>query len=214
MCGGDGTLHEVINGCAEKENVTISVIPIGTGNDFVKYFEGLKREDFLNLANYSDPEYMDCDLIKVNGEYSINTVSFGFDVEVARQVNALKKNIKTEGIIPYVLSTLISLRKPIGQDYQIQIDTKKLPKGKYGFLVFANGKYYGGGFKPCPEANIDDGWMDVCLISDVKRHQIVRLAKKYQEGNHLQYKDLVMMYQAKTVHLDTENEMIYANMDG
>ena len=94
VCGGDGTLHEVINGCAEKENVTISVIPIGTGNDFVKYFEGLKREDFLNLANYSDPEYMDCDLIKVNGEYSINTVSFGFDVEVARQVNALKKEYK------------------------------------------------------------------------------------------------------------------------
>ena len=203
-----------VNGCAEKENVTISVIPIGTGNDFVKYFEDLKREDFLNLANYSNPEYMDCDLIKVNGEYSINTVSFGFDVEVARQVNALKKNIKTEGIIPYVLSTLISLRKPIGQDYQIQIDTKKLPKGKYGFLVFANGKYYGGGFKPCPDANIDDGWMDVCLISDVKRHQIVRLAKKYQEGTHTQYKNLVSMYQAKTIHLNTENEMIYANMDG
>ena len=80
--------------------------------------------------------------------------------------------------------------------------------------MFANGKYYGGGFKPCPDANIDDGWMDVCLISDVKRHQIVRLAKKYQEGNHLQYKDLVTMYQAKTVHLDTENEMIYANVDG
>ena len=53
VCGGDGTLHEVINGCAEKENVIISVIPIGTGNDFVKYFENLKREDFLNLANYS-----------------------------------------------------------------------------------------------------------------------------------------------------------------
>ena len=214
VCGGDGTLHEVINGCAEKENVTISVIPIGTGNDFVKYFEDLKRGDFLNLENYTDPEYMDCDLIKVNGEYSINTVSFGFDVEVARQVNALKKNIKTEGIIPYVLSTLISLRKPIGQDYQIQIDTKKLPKGKYGFLVFANGKYYGGGFKPCPDANVDDGWMDVCLISDVKRHQIVRLAKKYQEGTHIQYKNLVSMYQAKTIHLNTENEMIYANMDG
>ncbi|MFR3062231.1 MAG: diacylglycerol kinase family protein [Holdemanella porci] len=43
VCGGDGTLHEVINGCAEKENVTISVIPIGTGNDFVKYFEDLKK---------------------------------------------------------------------------------------------------------------------------------------------------------------------------
>ena len=180
----------------------------------MKYFEDLKREDFLNLANYSEPEYIDCDLIKVNGEYSINTVSFGFDVEVAKQVNELKKKMPTEGIIPYALSALISLRKPICKEYQIQVDTKKLPKDKYGFLVFANGKYYGGGFKPCPDANIDDGWMDVCLISNVKRHQIIKLAKKYQEGNHLQYTNLVSMYQAKTVHLDTENELIYANLDG
>ena len=214
VCGGDGTLHEVINGCAQKENVIISVIPIGTGNDFVKYFENIKKEDFLNLANYSDPEYMDCDLIRVNGEYSINTVSFGFDVEVARQVNELKKKKPTEGIIPYALSALVSLRKPICKEYKVQIDTEKLTKDNYGFLVFANGKYYGGGFKPCPEANIADGWMDVCLISNVKRHQIVKLAKKYQEGTHTQYKNLVSMYQAKTVHIDTENEIIYANLDG
>ena len=56
--------------------------------------------------------------------------------------------------------------------------------------------------------------MDVCLISNVKRHQIVKLAKKYQEGTHTQYKNLVSMYQAKTVHIDTENEIIYANLDG
>ena len=129
-------------------------------------------------------------------------------------INELKKKMPTEGIIPYALSALISLRKPICKEYQIQVDTKKLPKDKYGFLVFANGKYYGGGFKPCPDANIDDGWMDVCLISNVKRHQIIKLAKKYQEGNHLQYTNLVSMYQAKTVHLDTENELIYANLDG
>lgn len=214
VCGGDGTLHEVINGCAQKENVTVSVIPIGTGNDFVKYFEDLKKEDFLNLANYSEPEYMDCDLIKVNGEYSINTVSFGFDVEVARQVNELKKKMPTEGIIPYALSVLVSLRKPICKEYKIQIDSEKPVKDNYGFLVFANGKYYGGGFKPCPDANIDDGWMDVCLISNVKRYQIVKLAKKYQDGTHIQYKNLVSMHQAKTVHIDTENEMIYANLDG
>lgn len=214
VCGGDGTLHEVINGCAQKENVIISVIPIGTGNDFVKYFENIKKEDFLNLANYSNPEYMDCDLIRVNGEYSINTVSFGFDVEVARQVNELKKKMPTEGIIPYALLALVSLRKPICKEYKVQIDTEKLAKDNYGFLVFANGKYYGGGFKPCPEANIADGWMDVCLISNVKRHQIVKLAKKYQEGTHTQYKNLVSMYQAKTVHIDTENEIIYANLDG
>ena len=214
VCGGDGTLHEVINGCAQKDNIIVSVIPIGTGNDFVKYFEDYKREDFLNLANYTNPEYMDCDLLRVNGEYAINTISFGFDVEVAKQVNQLKKHFRTQGILPYALSALVSLRKNIGKEYQIQIDTKKLPQEKYSLIVFANGKYYGGGFKPCPLANISDGWMDVCLVSDVKRYQIVQLAKKYQEGTHIGYKDLVSMYQAKTVHLNTENEPIYANLDG
>lgn len=214
VCGGDGTLHEVINGCAQDENIIVSVIPIGTGNDFVKYFEEYKREDFLNLANYTNPEYIDCDLLRVNGEYAINTISFGFDVEVARQVNQFKKHFRTQGIAPYALSALVSLRKPIGHEYQIQIDTKKLPKEKYGLVVLANGKYYGGGFKPCPCANISDGWMDICLVSDVKRHQIVKLAKKYQEGTHTGYKDLISMYQAKTVHLNTDNEQIYANLDG
>lgn len=214
VCGGDGTLHEVINGCAQKENITISILPIGTGNDFVKYFETYQREDFLHLANYNDPVYMDCDLLKVNGEYSINTVSFGFDVEVAKQVNILKEHFKTEGILPYALSAALSLRKPISHEYTIQVDTEKLPTQKYGFLVFANGRYYGGGFKPCPCANISDGWMDVCFVKDVKRRQIIQLAKTYKEGTHTQYTNLISMYQAKTVHINTENEVIYANLDG
>lgn len=119
----------------------------------------------------------------------------------------------TEGIIPYALSALISLRKPICKEYQIQVDTKKLPKDKYGFLVFANGKYYGGGFKPCPDANIDDGWMDVCLISNVKRHQIIKLAKIPRRKSPSIHKSSLYV-SSKTVHLDTENELIYANLDG
>ena len=214
VCGGDGTLHEVVNGCADCDNILISIIPIGTGNDFVKYFENRKREDFLNLSNYNQPEYVDCDLIKVNGEYSINTVSFGFDVEVAKEVNELKKHLKTEGILPYILCAAFSLRKPLGKDYQIQIDTKRLPKEKYSLLVFANGKYYGGGFKPCPQSNISDGWIDVCMVKDIKRTQLIKLAKTYQKGTHTQYSNLVSMYQAKTIHLDTDNELVYANMDG
>ncbi len=214
VCGGDGTLHEVVNGIVGSENILLSILPIGTGNDFIKYFEDRTIEDFLDLSKYENPAYMDCDVLKVNGEYAMNTISFGFDVEVAKKVNEIKTKHPTKGILPYALSALISLRKPIGEEYQVQIDTKKLPKDKYGLLVFCNGKYYGGGFKPCPNANISDGWIDVCMVKDIKRTQIVRFAKKYLEGTHTDIASLISMYQAKTIHLDTDNELVYANLDG
>lgn len=214
VCGGDGTLHEVINGIVGYKNITLSILPIGTGNDFVKCFENLKREDFLNLENYNDPEYLDCDVLNINGEYAINTVSFGFDVEVARKVNEFKKKHHTQGILPYALSAAASLTKPLNQEYTIQLDCVKLPTEKYGLLVCANGKYYGGGFKPCPDSSVSDGFMDVCMVHEIKKRQIVRFAKKYQEGTHTGVEGLITMDRVKTFHLDTNNEVVYANLDG
>ena len=76
---------------------------------------------------------------------------------------------------------LASLRKPLGNTYRIQIDEDHLPEEKYSFLVFANGQYYGGGYRPCPNALLNDGMMDICLIKDVKRTQIVSMAKLYEK---------------------------------
>ena len=72
VCGGDGTLHEVINGCAEKENVIISVIPIGTGNDFVKYFEDLKRE--MMATNRDIPAMISAPQSFMKGTISFNVL--------------------------------------------------------------------------------------------------------------------------------------------
>ncbi|WP_317313079.1 diacylglycerol kinase family protein [Absicoccus porci] len=99
VCGGDGTLHEVINGVANTPNVYVSIIPIGTGNDFIKSFDALSIDDFLHLENYKDPIPMDIDLLKVNGEYAINTISFGFDVQVAKYANHMKTKLPLKGIV-------------------------------------------------------------------------------------------------------------------
>ena len=76
------------------------------------------------------------------------------------------------------------------------------------FVVFCNGKYYGGGYNPCPEAKLDDGWIDGCLISPVSRRQILTLAQLYHKGQHTQFTDLVSLFRAKTVHIDTNNQDI------
>lgn len=214
VCGGDGTLHEVINGIVGCKHIRVSIIPIGTGNDFIKSLSGYTKDDFLDLSRYDKPFVQECDCLKVNGEYAINTVSCGFDVNVAKHVNAFREKIMIGGIVPYYMGMLASLVKPLGENYRIQIDQKRLPESVYTFVVFCNGKYYGGGYKPCPNARIDDGKIDLCLIKNVKRTQIVGLAGKYEKGTHAEYKNLVTMYDAKTIHIDTNNQSIDLNLDG
>lgn len=214
VCGGDGTLHEVVNGIAHADHITMSILPLGTGNDFIKSLAPLKREDFLDLSSYEDPVLMKCDLLKVNGEYALNTVSIGFDVNVAIYANKYKKYIPGKGILPYYMGMWASLVKPLGESYRIQIDEERLPEDLYSFLVFANGQYYGGGYHPCPDAELDDAKMDVCLIKDVKRTQIVRLAKAYEKGEHVHMPELAQLSQASTVHIDTDNKQININLDG
>lgn len=214
VCGGDGTLHEVVNGMAHARHIFLSVVPTGTGNDFIKSFPALQREDFLDLSRYQEPEEMECDVLKVNGEYVLNTASIGFDVHVAEYANKYKKLFPTGGILPYYMGMLASLRKPLGETYSLQIDEQRYPEEKYTFLVFANGRYYGGGYQPCPQALLNDGLMDVCLIKDVKRTQIVSMAHLYEKGAHVDYPELAFLTQGQTVHIDTGNQEVSMNLDG
>ena len=152
VCGGDGTLHEVINGVANTPNVYVSIIPIGTGNDFIKSFDALSIDDFLHLENYKDPIPMDIDLLKVNGEYAINTISFGFDVQVAKYANHMKTKLPLKGIVPYYMGMLATLLHNSVQEYRLQIDDQRLSLQEYMFVVFVTpvGPYFKGGFSTNP----------------------------------------------------------------
>ncbi len=214
VCGGDGTLHEVINGVANTPNVYVSIIPIGTGNDFIKSFDALSIDDFLHLENYKDPIPMDIDLLKVNGEYAINTISFGFDVQVAKYANHMKTKLSLKGIVPYYMGMLATLLHNSVQEYRLQIDDQRLSLQEYMFVVFCNGRFYGGGYQPCPDALLNDGWIDVCLIKPVPKKMIIDMAKTYEQGKHIEYPEYVSLYQAKTIGMNTENQSIYGNLDG
>lgn len=214
VCGGDGTLHEVVNGVANSPNIYISILPIGTGNDFIKSFDSLQMDDFLHLKNYTNPIDMDIDLLRVNGEYVINTVSFGFDVQVAEYANRIKSKLPLRGIVPYYLGMLGTLLKNSTKPYRIQLDDQRLPLSEYMFVVFCNGRFYGGGYQPCPNALMNDGLIDVCLIKPVPKKMIIDVAKQYEEGKHTEYHEYVSLYQAKTIGIDTENQSIYGNLDG
>ena len=213
-CGGDGTLHEIVNGIMHYDNVQLAVIPIGTGNDFVKSFAGFSREIFLSLENYRDPVICHSDLLMVDDEASINTVSAGLDVKVAYHVDKFKQLRFLGGIVPYVLGLFVSMCTRMDQRFGIEIDGIKQPLKNYLFVVAGNGRYYGGGFCPAPNAKINDGFFDYSLIEKVSRFKIIRLAGKYKTGEHTAYHNLVSSGKARTLCLDSEGKTIRLNLDG
>jgi len=188
-CGGDGTIHEVVNGIYPHTHVQLAIVPIGTGNDFVRSF-GYERQDFKSLENYLNPTYLMSDIIKVsdqNGfEIAINTVSLGFDVRIAENMPKFKK--KAGAANAYYLSMIYCLKDGINEMFQLEVDHQRIPSRKYMFIVACNGNYYGGGFKPCPQANIADGYLDLCFVHDVPLYRIPDLSIAYKKGEHLKYK--------------------------
>ncbi len=86
-----------------------------------------------------------------------------------------------------------SLLKPLNVSLSLAIDGVDSLKKDYAFVVLGNGRFYGGGYQPCPDGQVDDGKMDVCLIHDIQKYQIVRFSKAYARG---------------------DGRVVYANMDG
>ena len=108
--GGDGTLFQIANGLAGSD-VPMLFVSCGTGNDFVKALTPYTKQDFLQIENYLEPSFEHCDVLKVEDEYSLNTVSIGFDVKVAAGVDAFRKLPFSNNTIPYVLSFVLTILK-------------------------------------------------------------------------------------------------------
>lgn len=213
-CGGDGTLHEVVNGILSYPHIELAVVPIGTGNDFIKSFPSLDKQDFLDLKNYHHIQRIYSDIIMINDQASVNTVSAGLDVKVAYHVAKFKQFSFFQGIVPYFLGLLVSLIGKMTEKVEVQIDNDKYPMSPYLFIVAGNGRYYGGGYCPAPNAQIDDGWFDYSLIKKVSRFKILSLSGKYKKGTHLSYTKFVASGKAKKMQILTNGRPIRLNLDG
>lgn len=212
-CGGDGTINEVLNGIYQYPNACLGIIPIGTGNDFIKSIPSLEKKHFLDINAYVDGVKMPCDIIVVNDKALINTASVGLDVSIASNVEKFKKLPLLKGRTPYYLGLLNSMFSSMSKKLKIVIDGEVYDYQEYTFVVVCNGKYYGGGYCPCPDAIIDDGYMDICMIKKVSRNKILRLSGKYKKGTHIEYDKLVNVKRAKTIQIIAD-EKVFLNLDG
>ena len=209
-CGGDGTLNEVAAGAAGFDNAAVTVFSGGSGNDFVKLFSDPKA--FFDLEKLLDAEETTFDMIRCNGDFSLNICSVGLDARIGTDVAHYKRIPLLQGFAAYAASTVINLLKRISEHYVVEIDGQVLD-GEFTFICACNGRFYGGGFNPVPEADPTDGLMDVLLVKKVRLWQVPGIIGKYKNGRYKELKDLVTHYRTDkvTIHCDKPTPI---NLDG
>ena len=183
-CGGDGTLNEVVAGAAGFPNAAVTVFSGGSGNDFVKIFDDPKA--FFDLHRLMDAEEATFDLIRCNDDLALNICSVGLDARIGTDVSRYKRLPLLHGFQAYVASTVVNVMKGIAEHYVVEIDGERID-GEHTFVCVCNGRFYGGGFNPVPEADPTDGMLDVLLVKKVTRMQVPAIIGKYKNGR---YKEL------------------------
>ncbi|MGV3489603.1 MAG: diacylglycerol/lipid kinase family protein [Tuberibacillus sp.] len=211
--GGDGTVNEVINGAGESD-VEIGIIPFGTGNDLAKTIQ-LPRNKTTIEKMALNPESLlvkVIDLGKINNRHFAIACGIGFDGMVAKKAND-SRFLKKLGALGYLVSVMATLRsfKPLLMDVYVDGTHTQIQNG--WLLAVGNGPYYGGGMKICPDAKIDDGVLELCVVSGLTKWQLFRFMPKVYSGSHVHLKDYVTFLRGKEISIHCHGDAV-AHADG
>ncbi len=200
-CGGDGTLHEVVNGVAGYKNAEVGVFPCGTGNDYVATFG--TKEEFMDIEGQIKGSSIEVDLICTDGMYSINQCSMGFDAAVADNVVKFKRKPLVSGSMAYLLSVVYTLAGRMGNELTITIDDNETITGRFLFAISAKGNYHGGGMMSAPAAKPDSRSLNFVIVRAISRSRLITLLPKYIKGQHLtpKYSDIIYNTYGKKMHI-------------
>ena len=209
-CGGDGTLNEVAVGAAGFPNAAVTAYSGGSGNDFTKLFSEPKA--FFDLERLLDAEEAEFDLIRCNNDIALNICSVGLDACIAADVASYKRIPLLHGFRAYAASTVVNVVRGIGEHYVVEMDGKTYDE-EFTFVCVCNGRFYGGGFNPVPEADPSDGLLDVLLVKKVSRMQVPTIIGKYKDGRYKELPELVRHMRTKKLRIRCDRA-VPVNLDG
>jgi YegS/Rv2252/BmrU family lipid kinase len=178
-CGGDGTISRVLNG-AVGTDVTVGLLPIGSGNDFAKSIHLPKDlDECLQIIKKGTPK--EIDMLKVSGDsdtWCCNTLGFGFDGWANYHSARIQK---LKGGMIYVFGALKAAFTFDGMRLRLKYDQEFL-EGDFLMVTACNGPVEGGNFKVAPQAANDDGWLDVLLIEKISLIRLLWLLPRVPFG--------------------------------
>lgn len=217
-CGGDGTVHEVVNGLVGFPNAELAIFACGTGNDFVKIYGG--KDNFLDLSKLINGNAKEIDVSKIEGSsleeawYSINVINFGFDAIVGAMGNYYKEHgypekAKKKGKSPYDYALdHDAMKHGRFNETEVYADGEKLNEKKMLLCTLAQGQYVGGQFHCAPKSDNTDGLIDVCLLKTMTLIGLGMIIGTYTKGKHLDKKRKKIVYrQAKEIRIVAPKEI-------
>ena len=212
-CGGDGTLNEVASGAAGLANAAVTHYPCGSGNDFIKLF-GADCRAFRDLDRLVDGEEMALDYIESDCGVCINVFSVGVDARIAAGMQKYKRLPLLQGSMAYNVSTVEHVLRGLHEPYGVEVDGISCD-GRYTLILAGNGRFYGGGFNPVPEADPTDGLLEVLMIKAVDVLTVARVIGAYKAGQHRRYSDYITHLQARELTIfHQDGKELTVNLDG
>jgi YegS/Rv2252/BmrU family lipid kinase len=190
VVGGDGSVNEVVNGIAGRDDVEIAVIARGTGWDFARSL-GLPRRVDSAVAVALGGRSRTIDLGRVayrpwaGGEakaFFANVASVGMSGAIAQRANETTKALG--GKASYVWATFAVFARWSNDEVEVTVDGETR-RARMQDVIVANGPYFGGGMKICPDAQADDGAFDVLLIGDLTKRDLLLTLPRTFRGTHL-----------------------------
>jgi len=205
--GGDGTVNEVVNGMIDSESA-LGVIPLGFGNDFAK---GMGIPFKLQEACFalSDGVIKHIDIGKINNRYFVSGLGIGFDAWVAWESRKIRQFFPSRWVYLYTAIKGLFRCKPTLVN--INLIDRRWDK-KVLLVAVGNGRSCGGGFLLTPEAQFDDGLMDVCIVEGVSKLRLFIHFPKALKGTHIR---LPYVTTLKTERLTIDSSsLLLAHADG
>ncbi|PLS14894.1 diacylglycerol kinase [Bacillus sp. M6-12] len=220
--GGDGTVHEVMNGAAGFPQAMVGSIPAGSGNDFVRGLQKSKnmKEAIKLLLRPASRKSKAIDLGKaVTGGktfYFVNSIGIGVDAEITAEVNQSpwKKrfNVLKMGKLIYIYFFIKKILSYKRTDMQVDLDGEIHLFPKVWFIVVSNQPYFGGGINISPEAKPDDGLLNVLAVHQLSPVQLLFMFVTVFWGGHLKLKH-VSSFKCRSVSISS-SQMALIQADG
>ncbi len=188
--GGDGTAYEVLNG--RKDGVMMAIIPIGTGNDYYRTISNNEKNLDVKkiLLETIAGKVVQVDYGIANEHRFLNSCCMGIDAEVAEFTNnVIKKRAYFPKSAAYGIGAITKMFNI--KNIACTITTKEETFQMDAILIaIMNGKYYGGGFTPAYDANIQDEHFDAILVQNLPLYRVIQLLPKYFSGKHKGVKEI------------------------